>query len=89
MDPRYVRLPKGSWDSLGHQCFLTICVLGKYPSLHGLVKTDSCFTTNDNACFTSQVGTSHLGRGHFPFHLEGPLNGNLLQGFCGTPHNEF
>ena len=35
MDPRYVRLPIGSRDSLGHQCCLTACVLGQYPSLHG------------------------------------------------------
>ena len=28
MDPRYVRLPIGSRDSVGHQCYLTACVLG-------------------------------------------------------------
>ena len=38
MDPRYVRLPKGSGYSLSHQCCLTACVLGQYPSLHDLVK---------------------------------------------------
>ena len=41
MDPRYVQLPKGSGDSLGHQCFLTSYVLGHYPILHGSGKTDS------------------------------------------------
>ena len=34
MDPRYVRIPIGSRDSLDHQCCLTTCVLGNYTSLH-------------------------------------------------------
>ena len=49
MDPRYVRLPIGSRDSLGHQCYLTACVLGQYPSLHGSGKIDNCLATNDNS----------------------------------------
>ena len=43
MDPRYVWLPIVSRDSLGHQCCLTTCVLGRYPSLHNLSKTDYQF----------------------------------------------
>ena len=30
-----------------------------------------------------------IGRGHCLFHLAIPLNGQLLWGSCGTPHNEF
>ena len=62
MDPRYVRLPIGSRDSLGHHFCLTACVLGQYPSLHGSGKTDNRLATNDSSWFTSQVGTSQSGR---------------------------
>ena len=58
MDPRYVWLPIGSRDSLGHQCCLTACVLGQYPSLHGSGKTENHLATNDSSWFTSRVGTS-------------------------------
>ena len=89
MDPRYVRLPKGSRDSLDHQCCLTAFVLGKYPSLHGSSKNNNLFSTNDSSWFTSKVGTGKIGRGRCPFLLVGPLNGQLLRGSCGTPHKEF
>ena len=56
MDPRYVRLPIGSRDSLGHQCYLMACVLGKYPSLHGSSKTDNPWPQMTSLCFSSQVG---------------------------------
>ena len=36
-----------------------------------------------HGCFYS------IRRGHFPFRLEIPLNGQLLWGSYGTPHNEF
>ena len=75
MDPMYVRLLKVLGDSLGHQCYLTTCVLGQYPSLHSSGKTDNCFATNDNSWFTSWVGTSQSGRGHFSFRLEIIFNG--------------
>ena len=55
MDPMYVRLPKGSRNSLDHHFFLTTCVLGKYPSLHDSGKTDNHLSTNDNSWVTSQV----------------------------------
>ena len=64
-------------------------VLGNYPLLHGSSKTDNRFATNESSWFMSCVGTSQSGRGHFPFFLAGPLNGQLLHGFCGTPHNVF
>ena len=67
MDPRYVRLPIGSRDSLGHQCCLTACVLVQYPSLHGSGKIDNRLATNDSSWFTSRVGTSQSGRVRFPF----------------------
>ena len=89
MDPRYVRLPIGSRDSLDHQCCLTSCVLGQYPSLHDSGKTDNVFSANNKSWFTSHVGTSQSGRGLFPFRFASPINGQLLQGSCGTPHNEF
>ena len=38
--------------------------------------------------FSSQAFYS-IGGGHCPFHLEIPLNGELLLGSHGTPHNEF
>ena len=89
MDPRYVRLPIGSRDSLGHQCCLTACVLGQYPSLHGSGKTDNRLATNDSSWFTSRVGTSQSGRGHCPFRWQVVSMGQLLWGSCGTPHYEF
>ena len=49
MDPRYVRLPKCSWDSLSHQGCLTACILGLYPSLHDTGKTANYLATNDNS----------------------------------------
>ena len=70
MDPRYMWLPIGSRDSLSHQCCLTACVLGKYPSLHGSGKTDNHLATNDSSWFTSRVGTSQSGRGHCPFRWQ-------------------
>ena len=89
MDPRYVRLPIGSRDSLGHQCCLTDCVLGQYPSLHGSGKTDNRLVTNDSSWFTSWVGTSQSGRGRCPFRWKVLSMGQLLRGSCGTPHNDF
>ena len=89
MDPRYVRLPISSRDSLGHQCYLTACVLGQYPSLHGSGKTDNHLATNDSSWFTSRVGTSQSGRGRCPFRWQVLSMGQLLRGSCGTPHNEF
>ena len=89
MEPRNIWIPKYSGDSLGHQCCLTTCVLGKYPSLHDLSKNHNHFATNDNSWFTSWVGTRQLGRGHYPFLLACPLNDQLLRGSCGTPHNYF
>ena len=89
MDPRYVRLPIGSRDSLGHQCCLMACILGQYPSLHGSGKTDNCLATNDSSWFTSRVGTSQSGRGRCPFRWQVLSMGQLLRGSCGTPHNEF
>lgn len=89
MDPRYVRLPNSSGFSLGHQCCLTACVLGQYPSLHGSGKTDNRFATNDSSWFTSRVGTSQSGRGRCPFRWQVLSMGQLLRGSCGTPHNEF
>ena len=64
MDLEYVRLSKGLRESIDHQCFLTACVFGKYPSHHDLGKNDNLFSTNDNSWFTSHVGTSQLGGGH-------------------------
>ena len=55
MEAKYVRIPKGSRESLGHQCCLTTCVLGQYPSLHDSGKTDNHLSTNDNSWVTSQV----------------------------------
>ena len=74
MDPRYVRLPIGSRDSLAHQCYLTACVFGQYPSLHDSGKTSNHFATNENSWFTSQVETIQYDRGCFPFHFVGPHN---------------
>ena len=89
IDPGYVHLPKGSGESLGHQCCLMGCELGQCPSLHRSGKIDNHFSTKDNSWFTSRVETSQLGRGRFHFFLGGPLNGQLLWGSCGTPHNAF
>ena len=49
MDPRYVQLLKGSWDSLGHQGCLMACVLGQYSSLHDAGKAANRLATNDNS----------------------------------------
>ena len=49
MDPRYVQLPKGSWESLAHQGCLTACILGHHPSLHGTGRTANYLATNDNS----------------------------------------
>ena len=89
MEPRYVWLPKGSGDSLDHQCCLTTCVLGWYLSLHDSTKTDNRFSTNNNSWFTSWVGISQSCRVRCPFRLKDPLNGQVLKGSCGTTHNEF
>ena len=86
---RYVWIPKGSRDSLGHQFCLTACVLGQYSSLHGSDKIDNLFSTNDSSWFTSQVGTSQSGRGRYPFRWQVLSMGKLLRGSCGTPHNDF
>ena len=66
MDPRYVRLPIDSRDSLGHQCCLMACVLGQYPSLHGSGKTDNHLATTTALCLphwwelVNQVGVVAL-----------------------------
>ena len=55
IDPRYVQFPKGLVDSLEHQCCLTTCVLGQYPSLHDSSKTDNRFATNKMSWLSSHV----------------------------------